>query len=90
VFVTERINLRIEPTQKDALLGKLGKGLSSFAGQKVTQHITLDGNKYLCEDGSWVAFRASGTEPLIRCYLEARSATQLDKMKQAASALLKV
>ena len=90
VFVTERINLRIEPAQKEALLGKLGKGLSSFAGQKVTQHITLDGNKYLLEDGSWVAFRASGTEPLIRCYLEANSADRLQKMKTAATDLLTV
>jgi phosphoglucosamine mutase len=32
--------------------------------------------------------RASGTEPLIRCYIEAKSATQLKKLEKACRALL--
>jgi phosphomannomutase len=38
--------------------------------------------------GEWVAFRASGTEPLIRCYIEAKSAASLKKLRQACSVLL--
>jgi phosphomannomutase len=33
---------------------------------------TLDGVKWLYSDG-WVLFRASGTEPVVRIYVEARS-----------------
>jgi phosphomannomutase len=33
--------------------------------------------KFYLEDGSWVLLRASGTEPLIRVYLETHSAEQL-------------
>jgi phosphomannomutase len=36
----------------------------------------------------WVAFRASGTEPLIRCYIEAKSATQLRKLREACQKLV--
>jgi phosphomannomutase len=37
-----------------------------------------------------VAFRASGTEPLIRCYLEAKSASQLKRLRRACEHLVKV
>ncbi|MFN7161925.1 MAG: phosphoglucomutase/phosphomannomutase family protein, partial [Fimbriimonadales bacterium] len=34
---------------------------------------TLDGIKHILEDGSWVLMRASGTEPVVRIYAEART-----------------
>jgi phosphomannomutase len=43
----------------------------------------------LLPDGEWVAFRASGTEPLIRCYIEAKSARNLKKLRIACQKLLK-
>jgi alpha-D-glucose phosphate-specific phosphoglucomutase len=88
-FFTERINVEIEPSRKEALLATLDKGLDTFAGQKVVEHIQLDGNKFILADGSWLALRASGTEPVIRCYLETRSASKMPKMKEAANELLK-
>jgi len=42
----------------------------------------------LLPNGEWVAFRASGTEPLIRCYIEAKSATNLKKLRAACQTLL--
>ena len=41
------------------------------AGVKVTHVRSDDGFKFYLEDGSWVLFRTSGTEPLIRVYAEA-------------------
>jgi phosphomannomutase len=35
------------------------------------------------------AFRASGTEPLIRCYIEAKSMVNLKKLQTACRELLK-
>ena len=52
------------------------------------QFITTDGFKFLLPNREWVAFRASGTEPLIRCYIEAKSAAQLKKLEKACRALL--
>jgi phosphomannomutase len=39
-------------------------------------------------NGEWVAFRASGTEPVFRCYIEARSKKNLESLLAACRALL--
>jgi len=54
----------------------------------VEKFITTDGYKFLLPNHEWVAFRASGTEPLIRCYIEAKSPAGLKKLQQACRALL--
>jgi phosphomannomutase len=87
-FHTDRINIAIQPDTKDALLAKLGSGLTSIGPFKVEKFITLDGYKYLLPNQEWVAFRASGTEPLIRAYIEAKSAKNLKKLRAACQALL--
>ena len=88
-FHTDRINVAIRPETKDALLAKLGSGLQSIGPFRVEKFITTDGFKYLLPNQEWVAFRASGTEPLIRCYIEAKSAASLEKLRRACQALLK-
>jgi len=80
-FHTDRINVSIPPEKKDALLKKLAAGLDSIGSFKVEKFITTDGFKFLLPDGEWVAFRASGTEPLIRCYIEAKSARNMRKLQ---------
>ena len=41
---------------------------------------TLDGVKLLFGDAGWILFRASGTEPLLRIYCEARSDATVDRL----------
>jgi len=40
-------------------------------GKKITETNTADGIKFMCEDSSWLFFRLSGTEPILRIYAEA-------------------
>jgi phosphoglucomutase len=87
-FFTERINVPIRPETKDALLAKLGAGLDRIGSVNVEKFITTDGFKYLLPGNEWVAFRASGTEPLVRCYIEAKSEAHLKKLRSACRALL--
>ena len=87
-FHSERINVAISPESKDALLAKLGSGLASIGAYPVQKFITTDGFKYLLPKDEWVAFRASGTEPLIRCYIEAKSVANLGKLRRACRELL--
>ncbi len=87
-FHTDRINVAIRPDTKGALLAKLGSGLATIGKFKVEKFITTDGYKYLLPGNEWVAFRASGTEPLVRCYIEAKSAANLKKLRAACKALL--
>jgi len=87
-FHTMRLNLRIAPDKKDAVLAKLAAGLEKVGTAKVNKFITTDGFKFLLPDGEWVAFRASGTEPVFRCYIEAKSAKQMKKHEIACRKLL--
>ncbi|MCX7886955.1 MAG: phosphoglucomutase/phosphomannomutase family protein, partial [Verrucomicrobiae bacterium] len=85
---SDRINLRVTPQRKEQLLQKFAAGLQEFAGRKVRDVVALDGYKFLLDDGSWVMFRASGTEPVFRCYLEANSQKQLAAYRAAALQLV--
>jgi len=87
-IVSDRINLRVTPARKDELLARFAGGLSEFGGRRVTETVTKDGYKFLLGDGCWVMFRASGTEPVFRCYLEARTRKQLRAFREAALQLV--
>lgn len=89
-YYTDRINVSFAPEKKDALLAKLGGGFQNIGAFKVEKFITTDGYKFLLPDREWVAFRASGTEPLIRCYIEARTKANLKKLQGACRAVLAV
>jgi alpha-D-glucose phosphate-specific phosphoglucomutase len=86
-FHTDRINISIPPEKKDALLGKLASGLDTIGAFRVEKFVTTDGYKFLLPNGEWIAFRASGTEPLIRCYIEAKSVANFEKLRQACHSL---
>lgn len=88
-IVSDRINLHVTPARREELLRRFAKGLTRFGGQKVTDVVTKDGYKFLLNDGCWVMFRASGTEPVFRCYLEARTARQIAGFRRAALELVK-
>jgi len=88
-ILSDRINLRVTPQRKDELLQKFAAGLNDLGGRKVKGTVTIDGYKFLLEDGSWVMFRASGTEPVFRCYLEGKTKKQLAAYRQAALDLVK-
>jgi alpha-D-glucose phosphate-specific phosphoglucomutase len=87
-FHTDRINMSFAPEKKEALLARLGSGLQAIGPFKVEKFITTDGFKFLLPNHEWVAFRASGTEPLIRCYIEAKSPAGLKKLRTACRDLL--
>ena len=42
----------------------------TIGGLRVTDKVTIDGYKFVLEDGGWMLVRFSGTEPLIRVYCE--------------------
>lgn len=84
-----RLNFSLPPAAKARLLAKLQTSPARFANLAVTDHITLDGHKFVLEDGSWVCFRPSGTEPVVRFYYEASSLTELERLKSAGEAMIK-
>lgn len=89
-FFTERINVAVAEKSKAALIARLTKGFEKIGSSKVEQFITTDGWKFVLPRNEWVAFRASGTEPVFRCYIEAKSEQRLAKLRVAAKKLLAV
>jgi phosphomannomutase len=87
-FHTDRLNVKIPPEKKEQLLQKLAGGMDTIGPFKVQKFITTDGYKFLLPNNEWVAFRASGTEPLIRCYIEAKSLPQLKRLRAACQQIL--
>ncbi len=51
-----------------------------FGSRAVSSTNFVDGAKLVLEDGSWILFRPSGTEPLLRVYCEAQDRKLLDEL----------
>ena len=82
-FITRRDNLRLSPELEAAYPGKVASVPREIAGTAVTDVITLDGVKLLLADGSWMLFRKSGTEPVVRLYGEASNEARLSEVMAA-------
>ena len=83
-FYPQRENFRLTPEVKEKFTGKLKKEPSELMGRTVAQIVRTDGLKLLFGDGSWVCYRLSGTEPVVRVYSEAGSKEELTKLSAAA------
>ncbi len=81
-----RENFRLTPEVKQKFTEKLRSGPVEFHGTKVARVVRTDGLKLVLADGSWVCYRLSGTEPVVRVYSEARSKEGLAKLSAAAKA----
>lgn len=77
---TKRINIRLTSKLEAALPGKLQNPPEQIGGRTITEIIRIDGNKFLFDDGSWILFRKSGTEPVVRLYAETANSTALAEL----------
>lgn len=82
-FVTRRDNLKLSPELEAAYPAKVAAVPKEIAGAAVTDVSTLDGVKLVLSDGSWMLFRKSGTEPVVRLYGEASSEARLTEVMAA-------
>ena len=67
------MKFKIPENKKKEVIGYF----SGLIGDKIDKRnavelIDTDGTKIVFDDGSWILIRASGTEPLIRCYIESK------------------
>ena len=83
-FYPLRENFRLTDEVKAKFTERLQAQPREFASKKVAQVVRTDGLKLVLEDGSWVCYRLSGTEPVVRIYTEARSESDLEKLSAAA------
>src|SRR5438270_5836955 len=77
-------NFRLTPEVEAKFTATLKSDPRECCGTAVSQVVRTDGLKLIFEDGSWVCYRLSGTEPVVRVYSEARSERGLEKLSTAA------
>jgi len=84
-FHPTRENLHLTDEQKANAIKKSAVDASTLLGRKVVSVDRTDGAKFVFGDGSWMLLRLSGTEPLLRLYVEAESAAATNKLVREAS-----
>jgi phosphoglucomutase len=83
-FYPVRENFRLTSAGMAAFTEKLRTDPTELSGRKVASVVRTDGLKLILEDGSWVCYRLSGTEPVVRAYTEARTEQGVAALKAAA------
>src|SRR5262252_2951197 len=84
-FWPVRENLHLTDEQKANAVRKVAVDASTLLGRKVVSVDRTDGAKFVFEDGSWMLLRLSGTEPLLRLYVEAQSAAASARLTSEAA-----
>jgi alpha-D-glucose phosphate-specific phosphoglucomutase len=84
-FWPVRENLHLSDEQKANAVSKVAVDSSTLLGRKVVSVDRTDGAKFVFDDGSWMLLRLSGTEPLLRLYVEADSAAASAKLVSEAT-----
>jgi phosphomannomutase len=76
----ERVDMRLSrPVAKSEMTEMLSKTAPrEIGGCKVVEVNQIDGAKYVMEDDSGLLIRPSGTEPVLRVYVEARTPEMVD------------
>ena len=85
-FGRKDLHMEVAPGQK--LVSELAENPpATFAGESVVGVQTLDGTKLNFEDESWILFRQSGTEPMLRIYAEATSVGKMRRLLDTGTEL---
>ncbi len=84
-----RIDLKLSNGHKAALLAAWAEHPPThIAGIRVKAIGHQDGTKLYLEEGSWVLLRPSGTEPLMRIYLETNSPAKVKQISEFMAAAI--
>jgi len=83
-ILNDRVNIRLTEGNQKQVAERLAQPLTELGGLRVKgKKTTADGTKYMLEDDSWVLMRASGTEPVVRIYVEAESEAKIQNLIEA-------
>ncbi len=83
-FWPVRENMHLSDEQKANAVKRVAVDASALLGRKIVSVDRTDGAKFVFEDGSWMLLRLSGTEPLLRLYVEAESSEASAKLASEA------
>ncbi len=80
--IYQRTDLRLSrPVAKAEMTAFLSKTAPrEVGGQRIIEISSLDGIKYIMSDDSWLLIRPSGTEPVLRVYVEGRTQEMVNSL----------
>jgi phosphoglucomutase len=87
-FRSARVDLPLSPEEKESLATLKASPPVEVAGKRVASVNSIDGIKLILDGGSWILIRESGTEPLSRLYVEARTEEEVTALTRAARELV--
>ncbi len=89
-FVFDRIDYKIDLQQKENLKSVLERGIPDVLKKAgAGKVITIDGYKYIMEDGSWLMIRLSGTEAVVRLYTEGGSDKRISYLQELGKEVIR-
>ena len=87
-FCYKREDCEYPEEKKKTLFVNLKKNTpKKLAGVDIKQFSAKDGAKLIAKDGSWLLYRLSGTEPILRIYVEAPSDARVNAIMKEAKVL---
>lgn len=87
-FYFGRTDMHMEVARGQKLVAMLAASPpNAVANETVSSVETLDGTKLLFADESWLLFRQSGTEPMLRIYSEATSVAKMNRLLNGGAQL---
>lgn len=85
---TNRRDFHLSDENKKKLFAVLTTNLNELFGKQLLEISDIDGRKYIFSPKDWICFRASGTEPVIRVYVEAATVDEMNRLQDSAEKLI--
>ncbi|PKQ28930.1 MAG: phosphoglucomutase [Candidatus Anoxymicrobium japonicum] len=86
----ERIDVKLPESRKETLMDSLSENPPRALGDEDVVKVNLsDGVKVITAADTWMLVRASGTEPMVRVYIEARGKEAFDRARKTALKIIK-
>lgn len=90
-FYSKRTDIKLPPENMEPILTRLKNNpIAKLAGMSVSRYQIIPGNNFKIEfnDGSWIIIRPSGTEPILRCYLETTVLKNIPRLEKGIRKLV--
>jgi phosphomannomutase len=79
-YHSARVDTPVNPDQTARLRERMEAPPQQVGSRRIERVTVLDGIRLDFEDGSWLLMRPSGTEPVVRYYVEARTPAGLESL----------
>lgn len=88
-FVFKRNDLSLPQATKEAVVALCADGRIDRIGKRAVQRVEdMDGYKFIFDSDTWVMIRPSGTEPVLRIYVEAANDKTADEILSDVNSMI--